>query len=141
MARRQFALDLTRYHERYTHGDLTVFMTWFGDELTPCLVIVPSHIEGHENVTPCVVLQRDAWLWAESIGDPRHTARSSHDFCKHLRLATEPMNCIRIMSIIRNHIGDLLHVPPAPFERVVVADVLRIDADGKEHHSEVTDRV
>ncbi|TDW63110.1 hypothetical protein EDF57_10665 [Novosphingobium sp. PhB55] len=141
MASRQFALDLTRYHSRQRHGDLDVFMTWFGDRLDPVLVLVPAFIEGHENVTPCVVPQSTAWMWSEAIGDGAHCARTSHIFCKHLRLEPDPMTCIRITSIIRDHIGDLLSIPPAPFEREVVADAIRIDSNGKEHHTEVTDRV
>ncbi len=141
MARRQFALDLTRYHERYAHGDLTVFLTWFGDDLLPCLVIVPTHYEGHERVTPCIVLQKHAWIWSEAIGEGRHCALTSYQFCHHLRLPADPTTCIRITSIIRDHIGDLLAVPPAPFDRVVVGDALRRDRDGREHYSEIIDRV
>lgn len=141
MARRQFALDLTRYHARQQHGDLTVFLTWFGDELVPCLVVVPTHYEGHEKVTPCIVLQKNAWLWSEAIGDGGHCAIVSHQFCHHLRIKQSMNNCIRVSSIIRDHIGDLLCVPPAPFERIVVGDAIRRDAAGKEHYSEIHDRV
>ncbi|MCE7797865.1 hypothetical protein LWE61_15035 [Sphingobium sufflavum] len=141
MTTRQYALDLTRYHGRFRHGDITVYATWFGDELHPCLVIVPTHMEGHEKVTPCVVMQRNAWIWTEEIGEPRHAVRTSFQFCQHLRITPSPQMCIRITSIIRDHLGDLLTIPPAPFERVVVADAVRIDSDGKEHHAEVTDRV
>ena len=141
MARRQFALDLTRYHERFQHGDLAVFMTWMGDELAPCLVIVPAYYEGHEKVTPCVVPQRAAWIWSEAFGEGDHCARTSHQFCNHLRISPDPMACIRITSIIRDHISDLLAIPPAPFERVVVADAIRTDSTGKQHHTEVKDRV
>lgn len=138
---RQFALDLTRYHARYQHGDLAVFLTWFGNELVPCLVIVPGYYEGHERVTPCIVLQKNAWIWSEAIGDGAHAARTSYQFAEQLRMAPGPNTCIRITSIIRDHIGDLLSVPPAPFEHVVVADAIRRDLNGKEHHSEVHDRV
>ncbi|CAM8654895.1 hypothetical protein [Sphingobium cupriresistens] len=141
MARREFALDLTRYHARYQRGDLTVFLTWFGDTLAPCLVLVPSHYEGHERVTPCVVLQKDAWIWSEAIGDGSHCAGTSYQFLHFLRVSPTPTNCIRITSIIRDHIGDLLSIPPAPFETAIVADVIRRDIDGKEHYSEVRDRV
>ena len=141
MAKRQFALDLTRYHGRYQHGDLTVFLTWFGNDLSPCLVLVPSFYEGHERVTPCVVLQRNAWLWSEAVGDGAHCARTSAQFCDHLRLNPTPTNTIRVSSIIRDHLTDLLSIPPAPFETVVVADAIRRDSDGTERHSEIKDRV
>ncbi|MED5545691.1 MAG: hypothetical protein VYD90_10615 [Pseudomonadota bacterium] len=141
MAKRQYALDLTRYHDRARHGDIDVFLTWFGDRLDPCLVLVPAYVEGYENVTPCVVPQAAAWIWSEAIGEGDHCARTSHSFCKHLRINPDPHACIRVTSIIRNHIGDLLAIPPAPFEREVVADAIRTDSNGKEHHTEVTDRV
>lgn len=141
MAKREFALDLTRYHERYVHGDLTVFLTWIGDTLLPCLVIVPSYYEGHERVAPCVVLQTGAWKWSEAIGEPRDCALTSYQFAQHLRMSTDPRTVIRITSIIRDHIGDLLAVPPAPFERIVVGDAIRRDQDGREHYSEISDRV
>lgn len=141
MTKRQFALDLTRYHGRFAHGDLTVFLTWFGDTLHPCLVIVPTHIEGHERVAPCVVLQRNAWQWTESIGDGAHCARTSHEFARHLRLTPDATTCIRISSIIRDHLGDLLAAPPAPFETIVVGDAIRTDQDGRQHYSEIRDRV
>jgi len=141
MARREFALDLTRYHARHQHGDLTVFLTWFGNDLLPCLVLVPTHYEGHDRVTPCIVLQKNAWIWSEAIGDGAHCARTSHQFCEHLRIRPDATACIRVSSIIRDHIGDILSIPPAPFETAVMADVLRRDRDGKEHHSEVRDRV
>lgn len=141
MARREFDLDLTRYHQRYQHGDLSVFLTWFGNDLVPCLVIVPSYYEGFDRVTPCIVLQKDAWIWSTAIGDGAHCARTSYQFCQHLRIAPEPNNCIRITSIIRDHIGDILSVPPAPFDTAVVADAIRRDSNGKEHYTEVRDRV
>ena len=139
---RQFALDLTRYHDRFRHGDISVFATWHGDQLEPCLVLVPSHYEGHERVTPCIVPLAAAWIWSEAVGDGGHCARTSYQFCHFLRINPDPTACIRITSIIRDHIGDLLSIPPAPFERVVVADAIRVDqSTGKEHHHEVTDRV
>jgi hypothetical protein len=144
MARRTHFIDLARYHERFGHGDLTVFLTWCGDALSPCLVIVPAFIEGHERVTPCVVPQRVAWVWSEAIGDGRHCALTSYLFCEQLRLNPSINNCMRVTSIIREHIGDLLAMPPATslhFERAVVADAIRTDQDGKEHHSEVSDHV
>jgi hypothetical protein len=104
-------------------------------------VIVPAHYEGHDRVTPCVVPQSAAWIWSEAVGDGGHAARTSHQFCQHLRITPSMTACIRITSIIRDHIGDLLAIPPAPFEHVVVADAIRRDEYGKEHHSEVRDRV
>jgi hypothetical protein len=141
MARREFALDLTRYHARHQRGDLAVFLTWHGNDLEPCLVIVPAHYEGHERVTPCIVPQKAAWIWSEALGDGAHCARTSYQFCEFLRINPDPMDCIRITSIIREHIGDLLSIPPAPFETVVVADAIRRDSDGKERYSEIVDRV
>lgn len=141
MARRQFALDLSRYHSRHVHGDITVYMTWWGDALEPCIVLVPTRDEGWERTTPCIVPQKQAWLWSEGIGDGRHCARASVEFLHHLRFTGSINAAMRVTSIIRDHLGDLLAMPPAPFERIVVADAIRIGNDGSEHYSEVTDRV
>lgn len=144
MARRSHFIDLTRYHARFRHGDLTVFLTWGGDTFHPCLVIVPAFAEGHERVTPCVVPLRMAWAWSEAIGDGRHCALTAYRFCQQLRITPSVNACMRLTSIVRSHIGDLLTMPPATglhFERVVVADAIRTDQSGRERHSEISERV
>ena len=140
--KREHALDLPRYHARHVHGDLTAWLTWFGDDLVGCLAITPTFYEGWQRSAPCIVLQRHAWIWSEAIGDGAHCARTSLQFAAHLRMSPGVNSAMRITSIIRDHLSDLLSIPPAPFEHVVVAEAIRRDRDtDKEHYHEVKQRV
>lgn len=112
------AIDLARYHERYTHGDLSVYLTWFlasdaGPK--PCLVLIPTDSAKWEFATPCIVMLEDAWVWSEAIGDPARAARSCFDFAGALGLnPSQPTDVFRIRSIVHDHLGDLLAIPPMP---------------------------
>jgi len=139
------ALDLSKAHFKRVKGDLTVIGTWLigNDAPEPALVLVPSHAEGFERVTPCVVPLSAAWIWSEESGDPVHAARQSYTFAKALNVSAENVyTCMRISSLIRNHLGDLVAMPPMPKDGLeVVADALRVDEDGTEHYAEILDRV
>lgn len=132
-------LDLAIWHRRQQHGDISTFLTWLGDtRRTPALVLVRTGRLGHEGAIPCIVPLTRAWVWSEDIGDPRQAARATTDFAASLGLNPHnPTDCIRVMSIIRDHLGDLVLMPPKPVEARVVADAIRIDENGREHHDEV----
>ena len=143
----RFALDLSKNHFKQRHGDVTVIGTWlFGSngEIRPCLVLVPSYKEGYERVTPCVVPLETAYLWSEDVFvcDPAHVARTSYAFAKALGLdASNQLTCIRVATLVRDHIGDLQRIPPRPeHDRVVTADAFITDrATGKTTHREISD--
>ncbi len=138
----QFDLDLTKVHFQRTYGDITLFGSWFGQDRRPALVLMPTHRIGWSGVVPCVVPLASAWKWAPETGDPAHAARISLMFAERLSLTPHnPMTCMRITTIVRDAIGDLLTIPPKPTETVVVADAIRTDEDGKQHHSEVVEHV
>lgn len=134
-------LDLTKTHFEHRHGDITVFGTWFGRERQPALVLIRTDRIGSEGAIPCVIPMRLAWLWSESAGDGAHCACSSIIFAENLGQNTANVrDVMRITSIIREHIGDLLTIPPTPEHRVIVADAIRIDREsGKQHHAEIFD--
>lgn len=134
-----YALDLTRYAFRHQRGDLTLYGTWFGkDNPRPCLVLTATY----RRTVPCVVLLENAWLWSDEVGDPGHCARSSVNFAQYLGLDyTNQITCMRVTSLIQDHLGDLIAMPPKPNERIVVADAILTDEHGKERHAEVTRRV
>lgn len=138
-----YALDLTRHAWRRTLGDITLYGTWFGPQHEPVLVLIPTYRQHHEKTTPCVVPLANAWKWDEMMGDPIGCASTCSEFARHLGL--DPYSIItaqRIASIIRDHLGDLLNMPPKPTEgRVAVADAFITDASGKRIHMEVTDDV
>lgn len=111
------AIDLTRYHDSYQHGDLSVYLTWWlADDAgpKPCLVLIPTNTAAWEHTMPCIVMLENAWVWSEAIGDPAAAARAAFGFATSLGMKTEPTNVIRIRSIIHDHIGDLLAMPPMP---------------------------
>lgn len=133
----QYDLDLTQVAFEKHYGDITIFGTWFGKDRRPALVLMPTAYIGVPGVTPCVVPLSHAWRWTD-IGEPQHCARVSVMFAESLGLSPHNIpTLMRITSIIRDHVGDLLMIPPKPTERVVVADAVRTDQDGREHHSEV----
>lgn len=137
-------LDLTRCHFTKAHGDITVFGTWLLQQngATPALVLLATAKVGNENAIPCIVPLSTAWAWSEEIGDPRHAAQRSYWFAANMGLnAHNIATVMRVTSIIRDHLGDLLSIPPRPHDKVVVADAIRTDQYGKEHHSEVIERV
>ncbi len=135
----KYDLDLTQVHAQRTFGDITVFFTWFGQRNKPVMVLMPTARIGHERVIPCVVPVESAWAWAEETGDGRHCARASTQFAKLLGLNAASVNDVmRITSIVRECMHDLLTIPPKPVtDRIVVADAIRTDANGKQHHSEI----
>lgn len=139
-------LDLTKTHFRHQHGDITVIGTWIfqDNQPRPCLVLVPTYGgEGHERTTPCVVTVDTAYIWSEDphVGDPVHVARQSVAFAKAMGLDyLSAITCMRIAAAVRDHIGDLLRIPPRPgHDRRVVADAIITHADGKQVHKEITD--
>lgn len=140
-------LDLTRYAWRHTHGDVEVFGSWQfdpDDGPVPCMVLVPAHRALHASFKPCVVSLDLAWIWSEEQGNPEFAAEVAAEFAEALGIGFSVRNAIRIAGIIRDHLGDLLSIPPRPrtedYEKVV-ADVLATNADGKERHAEIREPV
>lgn len=137
-------LDLTRYAWRQQHGDLEAIGTWLlhRDGPLPCLVLKPTSAQRHDQFIPCVVLQKNAWIWSEAIGDGAEAARAAYDFACALGLSPHnSTNIIRVASIIRDHIGDLLGIPPMPAEREVVGEATITDECGRVTEREITARV
>lgn len=144
------ALDLTRYHFRHTHGDITVYGTWWlasDSGPKPCLVLIPTHAQSYQRATPCVVPMNDAWVFSDTIGDPVRAAQASFAFAEALGLnVNTPQNVFRVRSIIADHIGELLLIPPMPNdmrEKVVLGEA---KVTAREHgkvvrHHEVIERV
>lgn len=137
-----YDLDLTQAHFERICGDITVFGTWFGAKRVPALVLLPTARVGHDRVTPCVVPLQSSWLWARETGDPRHCARVSALFAESLGFnAHNAFMLMRITSLIQDHLGDLLTIPPKPSQTYVAADAILTDENGKERHAEILDHV
>lgn len=144
------AVDLTQHAWQRQYGDITIYGGWAIDAASgetspePALILVPTNGIGHPPVgwVPHVIYGKDAWAWAEETGHPRSVARMTVVIARALGLSyVNTWTCMRITSAIRDCIGDLLSIPPKPTEGVAVADVIRTDAHGREHHTEVIERV
>lgn len=134
----KYALDLTKTHFTQQHGDITVHGSWYGEQQKPCLVLVPSFRMGFEKVTPCIVPLESAWAWSEEEGEPRHTVQMALQFASCLGLdGFNRFTLMRILTIVRDHLGDLMKIPPKPHDFAVVADAFRTDRDGRVHHIEI----
>lgn len=141
------ALDLTRYHFRQQHGDVTVFGTWWlGEDSgpSPCLVLIPTR--ERPGMVPCCVPLNHAWVWSEEIGNPVFAARMALAMANSLGLGATPSNAIRVRSIVVDHLDDLIKLPPMPDSmrpRVVIGEA---KVTAREHgqvvrHHEVIERV
>jgi len=135
-------LDLNITQFKRVFGDITVVGTWFGKDHKPAIVLMPTNLMGVRQIIPCVVPLTSAWAWAEETGNGSHCARQSAIFAEALGLNTANINeVMRVTSIIRECMNDLLSIPPKPTERVVVADAIHTDASGKQHHTEIVENV
>lgn len=141
MTEPRYDLDLTQTHFTRQYGDITVFGTWFGKDRKPALVLVPTNKLGSEYLVPCVVPLSQAWLWDEKDGDGAHCARVSCIFATNMGFNFDTMKIMKITSLIRDNLGELVNIPPKPTETHVVADAIRTDSSGKQHHSEIIEHV
>jgi len=139
----QLALDLTQYHRRFERGDITVYLTWFGGKHKPVMVLVNTHRLGTDNCVPVVIPQENAWIWSEEHGSAAEAAKSAFVFATALDMDRyNRITLIRIASIVRDLIDDLVQMPVKPTNEVVVADAFRTDRNtGKVTHQEIIDRV
>lgn len=138
-------IDLSRYAWRRPQGDVTVFGTWSLHNGRPVMVLIPTHLPEHsDHLIPCLVPLDLAYQWDEHTGDPAHCARMTFEFAGALGIDQfNPRNLVRLTSIIRDHLGDLLTMTNLPdSEREVVADAILTDRNtGKVREAEIVDNV
>lgn len=133
-----YDLDLTEVQFERCYGDITVFGTWFGQDRKPALVLVATNKIGSAELIPCVVPESQSWAWSEEIGDGAHCARISSLFALNLGFGFDAIKTMKIASVIRDCLGDLNKIPPKPkTDRLVVAEAIRTDHDGKQQASEI----
>ena len=144
MSTYRHALDLTQCNFTKQRGDLTLFGTWveLDNRLRQCLAVMPTY--RMEGGIPLVITLDDAWKWDPDDPDakPEHNARMIGAFLHANGFSdANTFTAQRVLSLVHDHLGDLLRIPPKSVELAVVADAFRTDADGKVHHSEIRDRV
>lgn len=128
------ALDLTTYHRVFSRGDVLVYATWLrrGGTWEPCLVLVPrNRILSNDTVIPCVVPMSTAFKWAEETGDFMDCLTTAGIFAANLGFNPfNPKNPFKIIGMIRDHLHDLLTIPPRDDSRapkVAAAEMEVID--------------
>lgn len=137
-----FDLDLTQSQFVKTRGDLTLYGSWYGDRLRPCLVVLPTF---RTNGVPLVVEIDTAYRW--NPDDPDVDPRASAGLVMQFLMLNgmDYGNVIthqRVLSLIHDHLADLIYMPVKPTQLVVVADAFRTNTDtGKTTHQEIVKRV
>ncbi len=138
-------LDISRYHFLREKGDLTLIGTWIEIERrhVPCLVIVRTTDVGKESAVPCVITLDKAWIWSEDIGDMMQAAQILGGFLDALQLTPNKRDTYRVLSLIHDHLGDLISMPPwtPPDQRIVLGDVRMVGSDGTVRETELVHHV
>ncbi len=106
-------LDLRFTHSVAQVGDIMVITTWNRHTAAGCIVLLPAHYRG-ERPIPCIVDESSAWKWSDSIGDILHQEEVATLFAANLGLPPSLRSIHRVMSIIRERLDDLIHIPPMP---------------------------
>ncbi|WP_238368276.1 hypothetical protein [Mesobacterium pallidum] len=136
------ALDLRMSHSIHQLGDLAAFLTWWLEDGEPAMVLMAP---GTRHARPCVVHLNNAHQWAEETNDDdSYAERMAAEFCADLGLnPLQRSNVYRIMSIVRDLLGDLTQMPPMPpWLNQKVGDLLVTDnTTGSVTHKEVSDHV
>lgn len=139
----RYDLDLTKPHFEKRRGDLMLYGAWHGKRLRPCLVVLPAYRTGR--MVPLVIEVDNAWQWQpdDIDADPRRSAQLIGMFLlSNCMDASNTFTAMKVASLIHDHLGDLLRIPPKSTEDVVVADAFQTDRDtGKVTHKEVIERV
>lgn len=123
---------------------MTALGSWYGQDDTPCLVLVATRHFGTEEALPCVVPINNAWKWAEETGDPRYAVDNSMVFGRALGLNVADIRTpMKITSIIRDCLGDLLAMPVRPKDdKIVVADATVTNREtGAKRYAEIVENV
>lgn len=122
---RALLLDLNRYHFRKEIGPITLWGTWVANDhggAEPALVLGPTERirrcrEGLEerSWTPFVIRLREAHELVPTDPDYRgYLFALAHEIGQGLGLGFSRALGIQIMTLIHDHLGDLIAIPPAP---------------------------
>lgn len=138
-------LDLRARAFLYVRGDITLIGSWLRKDgaIRPCLVLIRTGEEAGEYTVPCIVTIDKAWVWDEKEGNPREAAHTVAGFIQALRLTPDKHTFIRIVSLIHDHLDDLVQMPPfPPMDRQTVAFIEQVNnKTGKTREIEVKDYV
>lgn len=138
-------LDLSVRAFSFVRGDITLIGSWLrvAGSLRPCMVLIRTGEEYSAYTVPCVIPLERAWVWDPINGNPREAAIAAAGFIDALRLTPGRVSAIRLLSLIHDHLDDLVGIPPLPpKERRAVAELLVTDnRTGRSKEIEVCDYV
>lgn len=138
------AIDLSMTVWRKVHGSITAYGTWIQIEgaWRPALVLVRTGDEMSEHCVPCIVTMDKIWVVTEEVGSEVAAGRLIAGFLDPLRLGANAHNANKLLSIIRDHVGDVLSIGPRPSKglRTIVGDATLTDrASGKVTETEIVE--
>lgn len=138
-------LDLAKRHKVLKRGDISIIFTWMATNGRPVMVLVPSFTgPTAERITPVLVPLDMAYLWDGASENHDHCLSTAFSFAASLGFNPMDHNVVhRIISLIQDHIDDLVMMPVRPVhDHKVVADAFRRNQEtGAITHSEITDHV
>ena len=140
-------LDLSRIAWAKRHGEIMAYGTWLKTDergWRPVLVLVRAGDEMSDHCVPCIVTMDRIWLFDEAIGSEIVAADTIAGFIDPLRLTLSKATAFKLLSIIRDHIGDVLQIPPRPFfaDPTVVAEAIILDNEtGRTVEKEIVENV
>lgn len=122
------SIDLSKRAWTRARGDLTAIGAWLsiGGRFRPCMVLIRTGDELSEHAVPCIITMDKAWIWSEEVGDMALAADILAGFLRALRLSPDRRDTFRVLSLIRDHLGDLLTIPPYRPEQGGIAAELTV---------------
>lgn len=141
MTQPHIAIDLTRHHFMLPIGDMVLFGTWVfnsGQEAEePALVIVPRYRQN--GFKPAVIALSAAYKYNPcNRAEARGAVHNARQFALGLGLSDSMADCHKILTMIHDHVGDLVSIPPSPMTAIIVGEA-SIELSGKKHSFQMVD--
>lgn len=138
-------IDLNKRHKVIVKGDITIIFTWLATTSRPVMVLVPTFTKPtHDRVTPVLIPLDIAYMWNGVSENHNHCMGSAFSFAASLGFNPMDQKVVhRVVSLIQDHIDDLVMMPVRPtHDHFVAADAFKRDlTTGEIMHSEITDYV
>lgn len=143
----KLALDLSVQAFQKVRGPITMIGTWLrvDDDWQPCVAFVRG-FDSPADWNPFIVTLDRAFLFQTPSVNPGEAVLIAAQAVRHMRLTEDSQMIRRVISLIEDHLDDILHIPPMPQRGAlvgdVVADVIVTErGTGKSVHEAVLDNV
>lgn len=134
-----YAIDLTLIHSQFKRGDITVLLTWLfeGTDRTtaqPCMVLTRTHDRLDRITQPCVITLDQSWRWARELWSEMDVMHRAQGFAESLGFNGASFdNVTTIITVVEDHLQDLLTMPMAPkVAKKVEAELTVVNRDSGE---------